>query len=223
MPDHKSEVGQSPVTILTKEALEASGIIIANEDLEAVERIRTSGGPELYRFVTVLMVFENLLWRGAKTLSAEWLHEIAVALGDLEIGVVHPLLKPVTVKHRRVIDTPTWGSRAMVAVAAEVLGRTMSKDEAAQWIARKYPGLATLIRKQGRHSKEALRKAIVGWSNELRKSQNDGRVRNVSAGFDYFQYRERAAAVKKSDSVSFADWLLQEVVKREAKYQARGK
>jgi hypothetical protein len=99
-------------------------------------------------------------------LSPAWkrLHELAQRLDDLKHGRVDPLLKPQKKGRGNVRDSrETWDQRNLVLVGLEALCRSgMNEQEAARYIAKKFPKVKSLVSRGS-----DIPKTILRWKRDL--------------------------------------------------------
>jgi hypothetical protein len=102
--------------------------------------------------------------------------EIASAIADLNVGTVHPLLKPERADHRRADPSQFWRARARVALGLEALLRSgLDRDDAIAKIASQYSSITDL---EGvRRDRSKLGPIVFGWRREFRAN----RVKNFEA------------------------------------------
>jgi hypothetical protein len=100
--------------------------------------------------------------------------EIGSAIVDLNVGTVHPLLRPERVDHRRPARSQL--SRARVALGLEALLRSgLDRDEAIAMIAGRYASIADLA--GARRDRSKIWPIVFGWRREFRAN----RVKNFEA------------------------------------------
>lgn len=99
--------------------------------------------------------------------------ELALALIDLDRGVVHPMLAPAKVSHRRPIRSDVWRARAHVVVAAECLiASGMRKSDTCRHIAKELlAARLTLANKEEAKKQRAIElftKYVAKWIDSFR-------------------------------------------------------
>jgi hypothetical protein len=124
---------------------------------------------------------------GDPTHFADQFANLAQALDDVHEGISAPILNPVRTK--RSDQTVVWRARAHVALAVETMQRCgHSRESAAEWAAKKHPGLKQLTTKSGTHMRrsKSLEKAMVSWCEDFssRKIRNDYAARVYSDGLN---------------------------------------
>jgi hypothetical protein len=98
-----------------------------------------------------------------------YLFELASALGDLDRGIVRPLLKPSPLRNRPPDPSNRWRARSRVALALDALMRSgLDRTKAANKIARDKK-LRALAGKRARK----FPATIIGWRNEFRAGRVD--------------------------------------------------
>src|SRR5262245_20667277 len=112
--------------------------------------------------------------------------KLAQALQDLEAGIQAPILTSALTN--RADQSVVWLARAHVALAVETKRRCGgSRKDAAQWAAKRYPGLKQLITESGPHLERGkkLEKAIISWCEDFssRKVKTDFAACIYSEGF----------------------------------------
>jgi hypothetical protein len=113
--------------------------------------------------------------------------KLAQALQDLDAGIRSPILTPAIAS--RSDQTVVWLARAHVALAVETMrGRGGSRKSAANWAAKKHPGLKKLITESGAHLErsKSLEKAIISWCEDFssHKIRNEVAAHAYSVGLD---------------------------------------
>jgi hypothetical protein len=79
--------------------------------------------------------------------------ELASAIADLNVGTVHPLLRPVRPDNRPADPSQLWRARARVVLGLEALLRFgLNRSDAAAKIALDYPSIAKLAGAKARNS-----------------------------------------------------------------------
>jgi hypothetical protein len=101
--------------------------------------------------------------------------KLAQALRDVDDGIRAPILTPTFAN--RADQSVVWLARAHVALAVETMrGRGGSRKSAANWAAKKHPGLKKLITESGAHLErsKSLETAIISWCEDFssRKVKN---------------------------------------------------
>jgi hypothetical protein len=150
---------------------------------------------------------------------ADQFANLAQALDDRDSGIRAPIFDLAPAK-KRSDRTKIWLARACVAVAVEIMrqcGHSKSRESAAEWVAKKYPGLEQLITETGpRRSETTLEKAIIHWcenfsSHKIRKIRN-----KVAAGvYDKLKtdkLKTRGSNCNSDQMEGEADRLLQKAV-----------
>jgi hypothetical protein len=160
---------------------------------------------ERARFAEVLMVVASF-FRTLNVGFADMFFELALAIGDLNAGIVPDLLARSHVKGERVgrrfDSSQLWYVRARVALAlhAYLLLEGRSADatakhrpnlkRTAQKIATKYPELRNLAGKKARGN---LATTIINWRNEFRRKEKelskpyDRRLKNYLAVYAFVE------------------------------------
>jgi hypothetical protein len=122
--------------------------------------------------VLALLAISNFLARVAPTGDlahfADQFAKLAQVLQDLQAGIRAPILTPAFTN--RSDQTLVWLARAHIALAVETMRRRGgSRKSAAQWAARKHPGLKKLITERGPDPKRggSLEKAIISWCEDF--------------------------------------------------------
>jgi hypothetical protein len=78
---------------------------------------------------------------------ADRLSNLMYMLGDLERGVVHPVLDPAKVNHRKVDSSFIWNARSHVAAGVRCLECSgLTVDEAVEVVVQEYPDCGRLLR-----------------------------------------------------------------------------
>jgi hypothetical protein len=102
--------------------------------------------------------------------------ELASAIADLNMGTVHPVLRPVRADNRRADPSQLWRARAQAALGLEALIRSgLSPNATAAHIAKGIPGLAKLASAKAKQSKP--QSILLGWRREFRAA----RIKNFEA------------------------------------------
>jgi hypothetical protein len=108
-----------------------------------------------------------------KPFANKYFFEPASAIGDLNKGIVRPLMEPPP-PGNRADPSDRWRARARVAVALDARMRSEpSQADAAGKISREYPDLVALA---GKNAGDFVT-TIIGWRNEFRA----GRIKNFEA------------------------------------------
>jgi hypothetical protein len=139
--------------------------------------------------------------------------KLAQALQDLEAGIRAPILTSAFTN--RSDQTVVWLARAHVALAVETMRRRGgSRKSAANWAAKKHPGLKKLITESGAYLKrsKSLEKAITSWCEDFRgrKVKNHFAARIYSEGLSKLE--AWASNCNSNQMEDEADRLLQEAI-----------
>jgi hypothetical protein len=151
---------------------------------------------------------------------------LAQVLRDLQKGIRTPMLDPAPVKSRRRDPTMVSLGRAYVALAVAALQKCgYSRESAAEWAAKKYPGLKKLITEKGSYrsiKNSTDRKAdrdigrslnlettIVTWCKDF--SRNKPLKDDETADRVYRAALDELKA-RKDRLEEYADWLLQQAL-----------
>ena len=167
--------------------------------------------------VLALLAISNFLARVGPTGDlahfADQFAKLAQVLQDLQAGIRVPSLTPALAN--RSDQTLVWLARAHVALAVETMGRCgHSRKSAAQWAAKKHPGLKKLITESGPYLErgKSLETAIISWCEDFRSR----RVKNHFAARIYYEGLSRLKAWApdcNSDQMKDeADRLLQKAI-----------
>jgi hypothetical protein len=144
---------------------------------------------------------------------ADQFAKLAQTLQDLQAGIRAPILTSAFTN--RSAQTVVWLARAHVALAVETMrGRGGSRKSAANWAAKKHPGLKKLITESGAHLErsKSLEKAIISWCEDFssRKVKNHFAARIYSEGLSRLKaWAPDRDADQMEDE---ADRLLQEAI-----------
>jgi hypothetical protein len=143
---------------------------------------RISAKDQRARYVYALRAISDFLRAaGAKLPYVNRLWRLAIALDDLNQGIVDPLLKEMATGGLRPAgDTWLWCARANVALGMCVLIESgFNRTEAAQRAARDYPKISKLAafdKDQG-----TTETKILNWYDEFRKGRAKSRIKNTLA------------------------------------------
>jgi len=137
--------------------------------------------------------------------------KLAQALRDVDDGIRAPILTPTFAN--RADQSVVWLARAHVALAVETKRRCGgSRKDAAQWAAKKHPGLEQLITESAVRRSRDLETAIISWCEDF----SSHKVRNVFAARVYSDGLDKLKASApncNSDQMGDeADRLLQQAV-----------
>jgi hypothetical protein len=128
--------------------------------------------------------------------------ELGSAIADLNIGTVHPLLRPERVDNRRGDRSQLWRARARVVLAFDAFVRSgLSRDAAVAAVRSKLPNIAALFGAKARAS--SLQTVVLGWRKQLLAK----RVKNFEAQELLSAGLEKSSALPKHDKrlVEFAE------------------
>jgi hypothetical protein len=167
--------------------------------------------------VLALLAIANFLNRvgpdGDLAHFADQFVKLAQALQDLDGGIRAPILTLALAN--RSDQTVVWLARAHVALAVETMrGRGGSRKSAANWAAKKHPGLKKLITERGADMErsKSLEKAIISWCEDF----SSGKIKNHYAARIYSEGLSKLKAWapnRNSDQMQGeADRLLQEAL-----------
>jgi hypothetical protein len=159
----------------------------------------TQNGVERHRYMLALIAIASF-FDGISELDNHAIRfaELAVALGDLDHGTIHSLLRAERIANRTPDSTQKWIGRAHVAISVEALilgGQT--RENAAKQIAAQYPSIFALATRKAKN----LRSAVLGWHREFDR----GRVKNDLAKniFDIGRWHFKAYAARSDRTVVF--------------------
>jgi hypothetical protein len=180
---------------------------------EAFEKPSETGNDQDRYMLALQRVAEFLDAIGVKESYGRRFADLAIAIGDLEHGTVHPLLKPRSFGKGRASDpSQTWIQRACVALAVGALITSgLKRTEAAREIVRRFPAVATLAR-TGEPGKS--RAAVLSWYENFRR----GEVKNRAAVTVYGMLQEQIRDKIGSDSEGLGrtvEFLLQQALSGE--------
>jgi hypothetical protein len=132
--------------------------------------------------------------------------ELASAIADLNVGTVHPLLRPVRPDNRPADPSQLWRARARVVLGLEALLRFgLNRSDAAAKIARDYSSIAKLAGANARTSN--LQTTLFGWRKRLLL----GRIKNFEAQELFSAGLETIAALPQDQHLAeFAERQLSE-------------
>jgi hypothetical protein len=163
--------------------------------------------------VALLAIADFLIRMGPDDLAhvADQFAKLAQALQDANDGRRVPMFTIAS----RSDQTVVWLARAHVALAVETMrGRGGSRKSAANWAAKKHPGLKKLITESGAHLErsKSLEKAIISWCEDFssRKVKNHFAARIYSVGLD--KLKACAPNCNSDQMEDEADRLLQEAI-----------
>jgi hypothetical protein len=114
--------------------------------------------------------------------GADQFAKLAQTLKDLDNGIRAPILKPAIAN--RSDPTVVWLARLQVVLAVEIMQRCgHSRPSAAEWAAKRHPGLKQLITESGPALKrgKSLETAIISWCRDF----SSGKVKNHYAARVY--------------------------------------
>ncbi|WP_457091746.1 hypothetical protein [Microvirga sp. P5_D2] len=147
-----------------------------NEFMAAIQTIFTSKAAEplskRQQYIDALTEVAELLYRLGAANEGSKMNLLAEMLGDLRYGTIHEVLKPTM--NGTLSSTEDLRGRAFAALAIEALctgsevgpnsTAQVTREQAAQYIARRHPGLSRFMSKQ----KQDLAKAIYNWDRQYR-------------------------------------------------------
>jgi hypothetical protein len=145
---------------------------------------------------------------------------LAQALQDLEAGIRSPLLTPALAN--RGDQTAAWLARVHVVLAVKTMTHSMrrrgssghSRQEAAEWVAKRCPDLKQLITEGGPNMErsKSLERAIISWCEYFHsnKIKNLYAARVYSVGLD--RLKAWAPNCNRNQIEAEADRLLREAV-----------
>lgn len=117
------------------------------------------------RYMHAQLAASELLKALGETGLSDEMYRLALALNDLDTGVVHPVVAPNVRGGGRVPDpSDVWVNRTRVAFAIECLRRAGRPDNVICKRLKKYPGLQSLLRPG-----TELETAAFGWLDQLKK------------------------------------------------------
>jgi hypothetical protein len=142
---------------------------------------------------------------------ADQFAKLAQTLQDVHDGVRAPILNPAIAN--RGDPTQVWLARAHVAVAVETLQWCgHSRQSAAQWAAKQYPGLKRVIVESSGHRSGSIEKVIISWCRDFKR----GKVKNHYASRAYSVGLDKLIAhvpkCSRDQNETEADRLLQQAV-----------
>jgi hypothetical protein len=143
---------------------------------------RISAKDQRARYVYALRAVSDFLrGAGAKPRYVSRLWRLAVALDDLNYGVVDPLLKGTATGSRPPGDTWLWCARANVALGICVLVESgLSRKEAAEKATHDYQKVSELAAFE-RENPSATETKILGWYDEFARGRAKSRIKNTVA------------------------------------------
>lgn len=153
--------------------LEGAAILAYRAALRALCQAQPRGRARLVQtLLRTAELFEAL--DGTGELAPDF-SDLALALLDLNGGIVHPLIQPAPLAGGRTQDrSDVWEARAQAAIAIEYLhAGGMEWTAAERYAAKRFPGLARLFRRGALDLQSSLR----NWRNRLGADE----VRNASA------------------------------------------
>jgi hypothetical protein len=164
--------------------------------------------PRAQDVVALLAIANFLKQMGPDYLAhfADQFARLAQMHHDLDDGIY------VLSRAKRSDETWDWLARGCVALAvADLKRRGYTRDKAAKWVAKKYPGLEDLITEGGSHRSLNLVVTIISWCKDFNRRKllrNEVAHRAYRTALD-----ELKASNCNSDQLEYADWLLQRALR----------
>src|SRR5262249_48378832 len=122
--------------------------------------------------------------------TAEKLRELAAALADLALGIIHPTLRAAVVWDRHHDPSDVWAARVDAALGVEALLRSGMSEADVRGMLSNYPGLKRLPRPNA-----DIKSAPLRWRKTMRRlaqlRPDDARAEAFASGvrvIDYFNY-----------------------------------
>jgi hypothetical protein len=153
-------------------------------------------GNERERYAAALVIIgQYFVSVAGKPLGGRFF-ELGSAIADLNVGTVHPLLRPARAAYRPPDHSQLWRARAHVVLGLEACLRSgLNQEEAAAKIARQLPSIAKLAGMKAKDS--TVQTIVVGWRKEFKA----GRVKNFEASEVFAEGMNRIEELKSSQDL----------------------
>jgi hypothetical protein len=138
---------------------------------QSSQRINATQRRQLY--VWVLTKISIFIREIGTTKHSRLFYDLALALDDLDRGIVAPFLKPPVAHSAQ--SSEKWRARANVAVGLVALEKAgLGRDEAARYAVREFPDIELL--KSVRSSNPT--KAALSWRDDFAERRSEQRLKN---------------------------------------------